>query len=173
MSETPSVFGPRNMPSFRSAVQFAKLTNTPDAEGRQGATMNPHTFEVAVVGQTQKHAVGGARDKSGNRIPTEYVDAGNTRPQITPIEVLRHAARIRAAVGDNKDVAMGSWVHTRSDRTRAHGVQVDASDLLPADTEPKVIRGMLKERNEKESFNIADPEKSVRNWAWRKYNGQK
>lgn len=156
-----------------SAGQFADATNAPDKYGFRGATMNPYTYEVAKVGKTQKHAVGGARRASGGRVATKYVDKGSENPQITPMQVLQHADRVKKITGNNPDVALGSWVETRSKRTMKQGVQVDASNLLPADTDPKVIRGMLKQRNEKESFNIADPNKSVRNYAWRKYNGQK
>lgn len=156
-----------------SAGQFADATNKPDKYGFRGATMNPYTYEVAQVGKTQKHAVGGSQRASGGRIATRYVDKGSENPQITPMQVLQHAERIKKVSGNNPDVAVGAWVHTRSKRTMKEGVQIDASDLLPADTEPKVIRGMLKKRGEKESFNIADPAKSVRNYAWRKSAGQK
>lgn len=172
MDEKPSIFGPRNLPSVRSAIQFAKLTNDSTAEFR-GATMNPYTYEVAEVGKTQGHAVGGSRkaDNTG-RIETKYEDVGSSNPQITPGQVLKHAARVKQESGNNPLVHLGSWVDLRSKKKTAEGVQVDATDVYPADTDPKHIRKLLKERNEKESFNIADPSKSVRNWAWRKSEGQ-
>lgn len=172
MSETPSVFGPRNLPSVRSAIQFADLTNN-GPKGQRGATMNPYTYKVAEVGVDPMHAVGGARNAEGtDRIPTTYIDPGKDNPKITPADVLKMAGSVKAASGNNPKVHLGSWVEDRTKKSRAVGVQMDAVDILPADTHPDVIRKMLKERNEKASFNISDPDKSVRNWSWRKYNGQ-
>lgn len=173
MSETPSIFGPRNLPNVRSAIQFANATNTPDSDGRQGATMNPYTYEVAEVGKTQGHAVGGVRKADGTgRINTTYIDAGHENPKITPAQVLKMADHVKTESGNDPKVHLGSWVENRYKSTKRKGVQVDASEVFPADTSPKFIRGLLEQRNEKESFNIGDPDSSVRNHKWRKYNGQ-
>lgn len=174
MSETPSVFGPRNLPSVRSAIQFANQTNNPDSEGRQGATMNPYTYTVAEVGKTQGHAVGGSRKAGGSgRIKTTYLDKGNPNPQITPAQVLKMAEQVKTQSGNDPKVHLGSWVDTTDEQTRKKGVQVDASDVYPANINTKHIRKFLEKRNEQESFNIADPSKSIVNLKWKKSKGQK
>lgn len=159
---------------LEGAQKFADATNN-GPRGMRGATMNPYTYKVAEVGKDDMHAVGGARSaiNPGERIHTQYVDPGKDNPQLTVSDVLAHAERVKYESGGNKKVALGSWVEDRTKKGRAVGVQMDATDLFKSDTPPHVIRQLLKDRNEKQSFNIKDPEQSVRNWSWRKYNGQK
>ena len=157
---------------LEGAQKFADATNN-GPRGMRGATMNPYTYKVAEIGKDKLHAVGGSRSAvQDGRIPTHYVDAGKDNPKLSVNDVLAHAEYVKYASGGNKNVALGSWVEDRTKKGRAQGVQMDATDLYPSDTHPKVIRQLLKSRNEKQSFNIEDPSQSVRNHAWRKYNGQ-
>jgi hypothetical protein len=138
---------------FHSAVQFKNVANTPE-DGFQGGTMNPYTGSIVKAGETPLHFVGGHPKGDGTgRIETAYYDTGKNAPKLTTLDVMKERDRVISESGADPTVALGAWVDPKAKRK---GVQMDASTSFPSSTDESVIRNLLEQRNEKESFNASD-----------------
>lgn len=109
-----------------SAVQFAAATRN------GGSTMIARTGEVLPVGKANSsraaYAVGGAKDKSGQRIKTEVEPLRGGEADIPLDTVLHHRRRIQR-LSSSPDIALGSWDARLSDKPRSE-IDIDATEVV-------------------------------------------
>lgn len=108
--------------------------------------MNVHTNKVAKPGDPV-YFVGGEPDKSGKRVPTAYEGA-----ELSPLDVIRHKARLQAMSQGNPRMNLGSW----KDEGKT---EIDASGGY---TDKDVAISRTKERNEKALWDMGSMEE-IRN----------
>lgn len=109
-----------------SAVQFSAATRS------GGSTMIARTGEVLPVGRANSkraaYAVGGAKDKSGQRIPTVNEPLRGGEADLPIDKVLQHRRRVQRSSA-SPDIAVGSWDARLSDNPRQE-VDIDASEVV-------------------------------------------
>ena len=131
-----------------SAVLFEEATKR-----HGGASMDINTGEVLDVGSSDVVLVGGEKDASGKRIPTNYY--GRTRagspPRTTDFNfttVMKERLRLRNLTKDRPGAVLGSYV---SPEEPHKGVQIDAAAGI---TDRSKVLPTLQARNEEAGFDL-------------------
>ena len=92
----------------------------------KGASMFFHNMRMVNYGD-KMHLVGKETSKkTGEAVPTEFVDAGSSNPNLSAVQFATHFNRLKEHAKNNKAL-MGSWIDTKSPEHTEKGVQIDLS----------------------------------------------
>jgi hypothetical protein len=131
-----------------------------------GASINLASGKVAQPGENLFLVGKEPSQRSGYSVPTQFEGAGSLNPNISAHQFSSHFLRLKGETSDPKAM-MGSWVDTKSKKSRKKGVQIDLSTghKYQKTAEKKMIT-----RNEDAVWNMKNM-RNIRNEAARKRHG--
>ena len=129
----------------------------------KGASINLNSMKLAQPGE-KMHIVGKEKSqRTGAPVDTAYAQGQST---LTPRQFSMHLNRLKHETSDKKAM-MGSWVDSKSKKSRAKGVQIDLSTGY---AQKKRAEDKMIERGEDAIWNMKSM-RNVRNEAVRKRRG--
>jgi len=131
-----------------------------------GASINLTSGNVIQPGE-KAYLVGKEPSKlSGHPVDTAFESAGTSSPKLNPKQFASHFLRLQGHATDAKAV-MGSWVDSKSNKSRKKGVQID---LSTGHKYQKTAEKKMISRNEDAVWNMHNM-RNIRNEAARKRHG--
>lgn len=135
MSKKPSSYEElKKLPFKESAAAVKLLAGNPgpanaflqSTHENGGASMFLHNMKMVNYGDKMNIVGKEPSKKTGEAVPTEFVDKGSSDPKLSAVQFALHFNRLKEHAKTNKAL-MGSWIDKKTKKATKKGVQIDLS----------------------------------------------